>query len=207
MTQDDRMETITDPAAIRACDEPDERGDFPCCADRAHKESLGGDSESGTYNRSNRPPAGPCTDERTTPAPSSGAGPDLGALHETICDKFTGMAEVRQAADLLVAEVRRLAALCIPLTDLAQELGLSRQNLHHSRAMSSAHFERAERENARAEAAEADVVTLRARLAEAEALHWKVGGACSHCSQRSDYAVAWPCETAVALAGTTGEGQ
>lgn len=33
---------------------------------------------------------------------------DLDALHETICDKFTGMAEVRQAADLLVAEVRRL---------------------------------------------------------------------------------------------------
>ncbi len=31
MTQDDRMETITDPAVIRACDEPDERGDFPCC--------------------------------------------------------------------------------------------------------------------------------------------------------------------------------
>ena len=28
---DDRMETITDPAEIRACDEPDERGDFPCC--------------------------------------------------------------------------------------------------------------------------------------------------------------------------------
>ena len=53
---------------------------------------------------------------------------------------------------------------------------------------------------ARVEAAEA-------RLAEAEALHWKVGGACSHCSQRSDYAVAWPCETAVALAVTTGEGQ
>ena len=62
-------------------------------------------------------------------------------------------------------------------------------------------------ERARALSAEAEVVTLRARLAEAEALHWKVGGACSHCSQRSDYAVAWPCETAVALAGTTGEGQ
>ena len=62
-------------------------------------------------------------------------------------------------------------------------------------------------ETTRAESAEAEVVTLRARLAEAEALHWKVGGACSHCSQRSDYAVAWPCETAVALAGTTGEGQ
>ena len=32
MSTDDRMETITDPAAIRATDEPDERGDFPCCA-------------------------------------------------------------------------------------------------------------------------------------------------------------------------------
>ena len=31
MTQDDRMETITDPAEIRATDDPDERGDFPCC--------------------------------------------------------------------------------------------------------------------------------------------------------------------------------
>ena len=72
------METITDPAVIRACDEPDERGDFPCC---------------------------------TTPAPV-GAAVALGldALHETICDKFTGMAEVRQAADLLVAEVRSLRA-------------------------------------------------------------------------------------------------
>ena len=56
---DDRTETIHDRALIRDSDEPDERGDFPCCADRAHKESLGGDSESGTYNRSNRPPAGP----------------------------------------------------------------------------------------------------------------------------------------------------
>ena len=35
---------------------------------------------------------------------------DLDALQETICDKFTGMAEVRQAADLLVAEVRSLRA-------------------------------------------------------------------------------------------------
>ena len=69
----------------------------------------------------------------------------------------------------LEAEVRRLAALCIPLTDLAQELDLSRQNLHHSRAMSSAHFERAEREKARAESAEAEVVTLRAKVAAVEA--------------------------------------
>ena len=78
MSTDDHMETITDPAVIRACDEPDERGDFPCC---------------------------------TTPAPVGAAVTlDLDALHETICDKFTGMAEVRQAADLLVAEVRSLRA-------------------------------------------------------------------------------------------------
>ena len=35
---------------------------------------------------------------------------DLDAIHETICDNFTGMAEVQQAADLLVAEVQSLRA-------------------------------------------------------------------------------------------------
>ena len=134
MTQDDRMETITDPAAIRASDEPDERGDFPCC---------------------------------TTPAPASGVGLDLDAI-EAAALADDGWWSVPAFA--LVAEVRRLAALCIPLTDLAQELDMARQNLHHSRAMSSAHFERAERENARAEAAEAEVGTLRARLAAVESL-------------------------------------
>jgi len=119
MTQDDRMETITDPALIRATDEPDERGDFPCCA---------------------------------TPAP------------------------VGAAVALDLDAIRHL-----------RSVGLTRRE--------------------HVDALLAEVVTLRARLAEAEALHWKVGGACSHCSQRSDYAVAWPCETAVALAGTTGEGQ
>jgi len=52
MTQDDRMETITDPEQIRAVWEAGDMGE----------ESLGGDSESGTYNRSNRPPAGPRPD-------------------------------------------------------------------------------------------------------------------------------------------------
>ena len=35
---------------------------------------------------------------------------NLDAMHETICDNFTGMAEVRQAADALIAEVRSLRA-------------------------------------------------------------------------------------------------
>ena len=184
--------TITDPAAIRATDEPDERGergDFPCCTDRTHKESLGGDSESGTYNRSNRPPAGPCTDERTTPAPSSGAGPDLGALHETICDNFTGMAEVQQAADLLVAEVRRLTGVRAECERQFQaQVGLVAA------------------ETTRAESAEAEVVTLRARLAAVEALtvDWPCSddtcdGDCTGCAYASDLRAA--------LAVTTGEGE
>ena len=41
MTQDDRMETITDPALIRATDEPDERGDFPCCTTPAPASGAG----------------------------------------------------------------------------------------------------------------------------------------------------------------------
>ena len=35
---------------------------------------------------------------------------NLDAMHETICDNFTGMAEVQQAADALIAEVRSLRA-------------------------------------------------------------------------------------------------
>ena len=101
---DDRMETITDPAEIRATDDPD---------------------------------------ERTTPAPVGAAvALDLDAI-EAAALADDGWWSVPAFA--LVAEVRRLAALCIPLTDLAQELDMARQNLHHSRAMSSAHFERAER--------------------------------------------------------------
>ena len=127
MTQDDRMETITDPAAIRASDEPDERGDFPCC---------------------------------TTPAPASGAGLDLDALHETICDKFTGMAEVQQAADLLVADVRRL----VKYRDWWKASSLA--NAEDVRRLTAICHDWRDR----SEAAEAEVVTLRARLAAVEAL-------------------------------------
>ena len=186
--------TITDPALIRATDEPDERGDFPCCTDRTHKESLGGDSESGTYNRSNRPPAGPCADERTAPAPSSGAGLDLDALHETICDKFTGMAEVRQAADLLVAEVRRLTGVRAECERQFQaQVGLVAA------------------ETTRAESAEAEVGTLRARLAAVEAVHVRCGEGVCNAGPKPEIChecgVAWPCPTFAALAVTTGEGQ
>ena len=122
-TYAEHMETITDRAEIRATDEPDE---ITTARYRALMAT---------------PLDGPMMRGETTPAPASGAGLDLDALHETICDNFTGMAEVRQAADLLVAEVRRLTRLGQCDLDLLM----------------------------RAEAAEAEVATLRARLAEVEA--------------------------------------
>ena len=130
MTQDDRMETITDPAEIRATS--DERG---CCDCR-------------TFDQHERECILP--DERTTPAPVGAAvALDLDALHETICDNFTGMAEVRQAADLLVAEVRRLR----------QDIDECWVPLYHDTK-----HER-DQATARAEAAEAEVGTLRDTLA------------------------------------------
>ena len=45
---------------------------------------------------------------------------------------------------------------------------------------------------------------IEARQKAAASARWEIIGGRS---QRSDYAVAWPCETAVALAGTTGEGE
>lgn len=166
---DDRTETITDPAEIRATDEPDERGDFPCC---------------------------------TTPAPSSGAGLDLDALHETICDKFTGMAEVRQSADLLVAEVRRL----VKFRDWWRALSLA--NAEDVRRLTAICHDWRDR----SESAEAEVVTLRAKVAAVESLadQWAD-------RKRSDgmSGNAWigitlagvAADLRAALAVTTGEGQ
>ena len=214
MTQDDRMETITDPAVIRACDEPDERGDFPCCADRAHKESLGGDSESGTYNRSSRPPAGPrpdadnpwallpddhpkrpkqcggcgtkwvdaellraCErrhgDDITTPAPVGAAvALDLDAVEAEFlrqcggCDAGLMMGctcsqrDFRPTMLALVAEVRRLTA----------EAATQREWFEAADAAAERRLDQSIAWMERAEAAEAEVVTLRARLAAVEAL-------------------------------------
>ena len=113
------METITDPAAIRACDEPDERGDFPCC---------------------------------TTPAPVGAAmALDLDAVGGRFAT--SAMAQAKAAGVLVEhpgagvsggtvmggdAEITRLRSV------LAEEI-------------------------VRAEAAEAEVVTLRAKVAAVEA--------------------------------------
>ena len=164
MTQHDRMETITDPALIRATDEPDERGDFPCC---------------------------------TTPAPSSGAGPDLGALHETICDNFTGMAEVRQAADLLVAEVRRL----VKYRDWWKASSLA--NAEDVRRLTAIGHDWRDG----SESAEAEVGTLRAKAAAVVDEYPHADTCGSVLTPGAGYPCScWQADLRAALA-TTGEGQ
>lgn len=225
MTQDDRMETITDPAAIRATDEPDPfrrnpvrrtgpddpwrftrfvADDHECVIVRDEYDEPAPFGSCRTHRRALSSPVAPgCTTPapvgaavaldldaahvRTDPActfhdgttPKASRGKicpacmrlDLGALHETICDNFTGMAEVRQAADLLVAEVRRLTRwqseallVMVGLQGLGSALGmrLGESITGHAAA------EAARALTARAEAAEADVRRLTEALAECE---------------------------------------
>ena len=179
MTQDDRMETITDPAEIRATS--DERG---CCDCR-------------TFDQHERECILP--DERTTPAPVGAAvALDLDALHETICDKFTGMAEVRQSADLLVAEVRRL----VKFRDWWKASSLA--NAEDVRRLTAICHDWRDR----SEAAEAEVVTLRARLARSRSRYCGCGWCCSN---NADGVVPGDahliCSRYRAALATTGEGQ
>ena len=148
--------TITDPALIRATDEPDERGDFPCC---------------------------------TTPAPVSGAGLDLDAVEAEFLRQCGGcdaglmvgctcsQRDFRPTMLALVAEVRRLT----------EERSTVAANLAASLLLA---------EN-RAESAEAEVATLRARLAAVEGLAERLER-----EARNGYAA----RLRAALA-TTGEGQ
>ena len=95
---------------------------------------------------------------------------DLDALHETICDKFTGMAEVRQSADLLVAEVRRL----VKFRDWWKASSLA--NAEDVRRLTAICHDWRDR----SEAAEAEVVTLRARLARSRSRYCGCGWCCSN---------------------------
>ena len=170
-TYAEHMETITDRAEIRDSDEPDPfrrnpvaqtgpddpwrftrfvADDHECVIVRDEYDEPAPFGSCSTHRRAlSSPVALGCT---TSARVGAAVALDLDALHETICDKFTGMAEVRQAADLLVAEVRRLR----------QDIDECWVPLYHDTK-----HER-DQATARAEAAEAEVVTLRARLAAVE---------------------------------------
>ena len=128
-------------------------------------------------------------------------------MDDTTLDAIEGQARFSALTGDGVAPARSVIALVAEVRRLTAEAATQREWFEAADAAAERRLDQSIAWMERAEAAEAEVVTLRARLAAVEDLHWKVGGACSHCSQRSDYAVAWPCETAVALAGTTGEGE
>ena len=191
MTQDDRMETITDPAAIRASDEPDERGDFPCCTTPAPvgaAVTLDLDAIESDALAALNPSRCRCTVQS-------------GSVYSSQCPRHDPrdpgyrapwqmppatalalVAEVRRlvkyrdwwkASSLANAEdVRRLAAICHDWRDrseaaeaevrrLTEDIDQCWVPLYHDTK-----HERDQAE-ARAESAEAEVVTLRARLAAA----------------------------------------
>ena len=147
-------ETITDPAAIRATDEPDERGDFPCC---------------------------------TTPAPvGATVGLDLDAI-EAAALADDGWWSVPVLA--LVAEVRRLTEESERLKRGGAELGrILDRTLTMALDASGRHdvieedgdgdweivWETLAGLQPRAESAEAEVGTLRAKVAAVEALASKL---------------------------------
>ncbi len=180
MTQDDRMETITDPEQIRAVWEAGDMGE----------ESLGGDSESGTYNRSNRPPAGPRPDADNPWALLPDDHPErakqCGGCGTKWVDAETARACERRHGDDITTPAAVGAGL-----DLDAVPRLARLVLVDALD--------------RAESAEAEVVTLRAKVAAVEAVEdsW---------SRRTLPWPAWPHvhhwlrDLRAALA-TTGEGQ
>lgn len=226
---DDRTETITDPAAIRATDEPDPfrrnpvrrtgpddpwrftrfvADDHECVIVRDEYDEPAPFGSCSTHRRAlSSPVALGCT----TPAPVGAAvALDLDAVHETICDNFTGMAEVRQAADLLVAEVRRLTA----------EAETQREWSEAADAAAERRLDQSIAWMERAESAEAEVVTLRAKVgtveAEKEAILGQVDQAARLLRLNGKQADAqtviaqvrrWPEFVDRAALATTGEGQ
>ena len=201
---DDRTETIHDRAAIRATDDPDPfrrnpvaqtgpddpwrftrfvADDHECVIVRDEYDEPAPFGSCATHRRAlSSPVALGCA----TPAPVGAAvALDLDAIHETICDNFTGMAEVQQAADLLVAEVRRLVkyrdwwkasslanaedvrrltAICHDWRDRSETAEAEVRRLTESRSTVAANLA------ASLLRAEAEVRTLRAKVAEVEAL-------------------------------------
>lgn len=183
MTQDDRMETITDPAAIRASDEPDERGDFPCCTTPAPvgaAVTLDLDAIEADALAALNPSRCRCTVQS-------------GSVYSSQCPRhdprdpgYRAPWQMPPATALaLVAEVRRLTADLEKYRRGARTLGETVEWQARAALDASGRHDVIEEDGdgdwgvvwetlaelrPRAEAAEAEVVTLRARLAAVEAL-------------------------------------
>jgi len=192
MSTDDRMETITDPALIRATDEPDERGDFPCC---------------------------------TTPAPVSGAGLDLDASHvrtDPACTFHDGTtppaSRGKRCPACMRLDLDAMARRYSTATDdeviyemypaLEAEVGRLTEDIDQC-WVPLYHDTKHERDQAeaRAEAAEAEVVTLRAKVAAVVDEYPHADTCGSMLTPGAGYPCScWQADLRAALA-TTGEGQ
>lgn len=203
MTQDDRMETITDPEQIRAVWEAGDMGE----------ESLGGDSESGTYNRSNRPPAGPRPDVDNPWALLPDDHPkrpkQCGGCGTKWVDAETARACERRHGDDITTPAPVGAAVALDLDAIeAAALADEVRRLAEENASYADELLTCDREEwrVRAESAEAEVVTLRARLAAVEAVErglsegWVM---LATVSDRAEFVRTFR----AALAVTTGEGK
>ena len=166
MSTDDHMETITDPAAIRDSDEPSERGDFPCCATPAPVGAAMALDLDAIEARANAATDGPWRhgnwsdhlgDRRVI---SGGDGCyeverlDIMRAHDA---EF--IAHARGDVPDLVAKVRRLT----------EEAATQREWFEAADAAAERRLDQSIAWMERAEAAEAEVVTLRAQVAAVEA--------------------------------------
>ncbi len=176
---DDRMETITDPAEIRATDDPDERGDFPCCTAPAPvgaAVTLDLDAVEAEFLRQ----CGGC---------------DAGLMVGCTCSQR----DFRPTMLALVAEVRRLTA----------EAATQREWFEAADAAAERRLDQSIAWMERAESAEAEVVTLRARLAEADALpdEWEGEADANETHPKECRTLLSAASQLRAALATTGEGQ
>ena len=128
MTQHDRMETITDPALIRATDEPDERGDFPCCTTPAPSSGAGP-----CGNATDRLPISECQKrpEGCPCFPASGAGLDLDALPRLARLVLVDALDRAESAEAEVGTLRaKVAAVEAHASRLAASLALTLYDAH-----------------------------------------------------------------------------
>ena len=200
MTQDDRMETITDPAAIRASDEPDPF--------RRNPVAQTGPDDPWRFTRfvADDHECVIVRDEYDEPAPFGSCSTHRRALSSPVALGCTTPAPVGAAValDLDAARAMLNAANTIKATGGAVEIGGVRIEPCDEYGSTVT--------TARAEAAEAEVVTLRAKVAAVEALaekrdvlyppKWAFGAEENYCNgyrqARADF---------IAALATTGEGQ
>ena len=232
MSTDDRMETITDRAAIRDSDEPDER-----TPNEVHVDESGCSCKTGPYRGFQRDPI-------DAACPKHGGPLRHGDGDVTVCHPDGSTTIIREpdergdfpccttpapvgaavALDLDAARAMLNAANTIKATGGAVEIGGVRIEPcdEYGSTVTTARAESAEAEVgtlrdtlARRTDSHTQLVreneTLRAKLTAVEAVHVRCGEGVCNAGPKPEIChecgVAWPCPTFAALAVTTGEGQ